>query len=104
MEAKGKTKKAAKLAPPPGAVVDSEKLGQQLAAVKVLDIDALGHLVGKETLDAVLSGKDAPSADAALPAVGDVGADAARIDAPICPQDESLGAILRLQQMDDPLQ
>ena len=76
MEAKGKTKKAAKLAPPPGAVVDSEKLGQQLAAVKVLGIDALGHLVGKETLDAVLSGKDAPSADAALPAVGDVGADA----------------------------
>ena len=77
LEAKGKTKKAAALAPPPSAVVDSEKLAQQLKAVHVLDLDALGTLMGDATFDAVSVGKDAPSANATLPFDGDVGADAA---------------------------
>ena len=74
---KGKTKKAAKLAPPPSAVVDPEKLEQQLKAVNALDLEALGELMGNATFDAVLASKDAPSADAALPIVGDAGADQA---------------------------
>ena len=43
---KGKTKKAAKLAPPPSAVVDQEKLERQLKAVDALDLEALGELMG----------------------------------------------------------
>ena len=74
---KGKTKKAAKLAPPPSAVVDQEKLERQLKAVDALDLEALGELMGNATFDAVLASKDAPSADAALPVVGDAAADEA---------------------------
>ena len=74
---KGKTKKAAKLAPPPSAVVDPEKLERQLKAVDALDLEALGELMGNATFDAVLASRDAPSADAALPVVGDAGANQA---------------------------
>ena len=74
---KGKTKKAAKLAPPPSAVVDPERLERQLKAVDALDLEALGELMGNATFDAVLASKDAPSADAALPVIGDAAADEA---------------------------
>ena len=68
---KGKSKKAAKLGPPPTAIVDQNKLAQQLAAVRVLDLESLGQHVGDSTLEAVLASRDAPSADAALPGDND---------------------------------
>jgi hypothetical protein len=49
------------------ASLDADKLAQQLAAVKALDIEALGSYMGRATYDAVLASRDAPTAEKALP-------------------------------------
>ena len=49
------------------ALLDADKLAQQLAAVKALDLEALGSYMGRATYDAVLASRDAPTAEKALP-------------------------------------